>query len=120
MEINEQNTPASLYKEVSYAVAKPSVTLLLETSSTKELRICLAKGVLMADHKSPFPIVIHIQEGSIALNITGVIHNMEKGDLIGLEGTIMHSLTANENSIIRLSIHKQDRIERVQDVINTD
>lgn len=118
--MNKQNPPASLYKEVSYTSAKPSVTILLETSVTKELRICLAKGVLMSDHKSPFPIVIHIQEGSIALNIAGITHNMEKGDLIGLEGAVMHNLKANENSIIRLSIHKQDHVERVQNVINNN
>jgi quercetin dioxygenase-like cupin family protein len=120
MEMNKPNTAASLYKDVSFTEAKPSVTILLETSSTKELRICLAKGVLMADHKSPFPIVIHIQEGSVALNIAGVMHDLEKGELIGLEGAIMHNLTANENSIIRLSIHKQDHIERVQNAINTN
>jgi quercetin dioxygenase-like cupin family protein len=120
MEMNKQNNPVSLYKEVSYKGEKPSVTVLLETSSTKEIRICLAEGIIMTDHKSPFPIVIHIQEGSIILNVAGVIHNMEKGDLIGLEGAIMHNLTAKKNSIIRLSIHKQDHVERVQNVINTN
>lgn len=118
--MNKQNTPVSLYKEVSYTAIKPTAAVLLETSSTKELRICLAEGVVMTDHKSPFPIVIHIQEGSITLNIAGVIHNMEKGDLIGLEGSILHNLTANKNSIIRLSIHKLDHVERVQNVINTN
>ncbi|GEM64537.1 cupin [Sphingobacterium faecium NBRC 15299] len=116
--MNKKNNPISLYQEVSFAAAKPSVTLLLETSSTKELRICLAKGVLMADHKSPFPIVIHIQEGSIDFHTDGIMHKMTKGDLIGLEGSILHNLKANENSIIRLSIHEQDQVERVQDVIN--
>lgn len=118
--MNKQNKPISLYKEVLYEAKKPSVTVLLETSSTKELRLCLAEGVLMADHKSPFPIVIHIQEGSINLNIAGVIYKMEKGDLMGLEGGLMHNLTANKDSIIRLSIHKRDHVERVQNVINTN
>lgn len=118
--MNKNNTPVSLYQGVSHASEKPIVTLLLETSSTKELRICLAKGVLMVDHKSPFPIVIHIQEGSINLNIAGVMHTMTKGDLIGIEGAIIHNLKATKNSIIRLSIHKKDHMERVQNVLNTN
>lgn len=120
MEMYQQNSPVSLYKEASYQSIKPLIRLLLETSSSKELLICLTKGAVMADHKSPFPIVIHLQEGSISLNTAEVAYNMTKGDLIGLEGGILHNLIAEENSIIRLSIHKQDQVERVQNVINTN
>ncbi|SJN44908.1 hypothetical protein FM120_15975 [Sphingobacterium faecium PCAi_F2.5] len=48
------------------------------------------------------------------------MHTMTKGDLIGIEGAIIHNLKATENSIIRLSIHKKDHMERVQNVLNTN
>jgi quercetin dioxygenase-like cupin family protein len=42
---------------------------------------------------------------------------MVSGDIISLEANLPHHLTAKENSVIRLTIAKQDKAERVQEAI---
>ena len=118
MKTETKNTPLSLYTALAFDKNKPLVALILETPMTKELRICLSEGVMMKDHKSPFPIVIHVQEGTMELGVEGDSFAMVKGDLINLEGGVMHNLKALENTIVRLSILKEDKLERVEQVIN--
>ncbi|AIM38983.1 hypothetical protein KO02_21505 [Sphingobacterium sp. ML3W] len=118
MKTKTKNTPLSLYTALVFDKNKPLVALILETPMTKELRICLFEGVIIKDHKSPFPIVIHVQEGTMELGVEGDSFAMVKGDLICLEGGVMHNLKALENTIVRLSILKEDKLERVEQVIN--
>lgn len=120
METKKDNVPASFTEGVTYGDNKPSVTLVLETSTTKEIRICLANGQTMAEHQSPFPIVIHILTGEIILGVQSEQHRMKAGQLIGLEGSVLHDLTAVQDTIVRLSIHKNDHLHRVQNVINNN
>lgn len=91
--------------------------VILETSFSKEIRILLAKGQLMKEHKAPFSIVIHVLQGSINLVSEGEIQEMNTGDLITLDANIPHDLKANQDSVIRLSLSKLDKIERVENVI---
>ena len=53
----------------------------------------------MKEHKTPYPILIHILEGSIALGVQGEIYAMENADIIALDGNIPHDLTAIEDTI---------------------
>ena len=46
----------------------------------------------------------------------GENHILNKGELIALEGSVPHDLTAQEDSIVRLSLNKQDTAKRVEDV----
>ncbi|WP_177761627.1 cupin domain-containing protein [Flavobacterium sp. I3-2] len=91
--------------------------VILETSFSKEIRIALSKGQLMKEHKAPFPIVIHVLQGSINLGSEGEIQEMNAGDLITLDANVPHDLRANENSIIRLTLSKLDTIARVESLI---
>lgn len=91
--------------------------VILETSFSKEIRIALSKGQLMKEHKAPFPIVIHVLQGSINLGSEGEIQEMNAGDLITLVANVTHDLRANENSIIRLTLSKLDTIARVESLI---
>ncbi|MEL0653357.1 hypothetical protein V6246_18190, partial [Algibacter sp. TI.3.09] len=51
---------ASLTEALIYTEDKPSITLLLKTDTTKELRIALKEGQLMKEHKAPYPIIVEI------------------------------------------------------------
>ncbi len=108
---------ASLVNNITYNISKPSISVLIETESSKELRIVMKKGQSMKKHQTPFPIVIEIFEGSIDFGVNEERLKLIKGDLISLEGDIAHDLLCSEDSIIRLSLSKKDKVERVKDVV---
>lgn len=108
---------AALYKDLEYDPKRPLVKVLLDTSFTKEIRITMQKGTQMKEHKSAFPIVVQIIEGNINFGVQKENFEMKTGDLIALEGNIYHDLQANENSIIRLTLAKNDNTERVRSLV---
>ena len=109
---------ASLVKDLQYNESKPAVQVLLDTDSSREIRIAMKKGQVMKEHKTPYPIVVEIFEGSIVFGVNGEIHNLSKGDLVSLEGEVPHDLKAEEDSTVRLTLSKSDTAERVKDVAN--
>ena len=108
---------ASLIDNIIYQEnEKPTVTVLLKTANTKEVRIVMKKGQFMKEHKAPFPIIIEMFEGEIDFGINGNKQILKKGDMIALEGNIPHDLTCISNCIIRLSISILDKVERINKI----
>lgn len=108
---------ASIYEELMYSSNKPAISVLLESSFTKEIRIVFKKEQLMKEHKTAFPIVVEVVEGAIDFGVKGKKHQLKKGTIISLEGNIPHDLKALEDSIVRLTLSKFDKTERVQTVV---
>ncbi|WP_298475479.1 cupin domain-containing protein [uncultured Maribacter sp.] len=109
---------ASLLENITYQENdKPTVSVLLKTANTKEVRIVMKKGQLMKEHKAPYPIIIEMFEGEIHFGVEGNKRILKKGDMIALEANVPHDLSCIEESIIRLSISVLDKIERVNHVI---
>lgn len=109
----------NILEGIKYNDKKPEITVLFETEFTKEIRIAMHKGNIMKEHKTSFPIVVHIIDGSIDFGVNQKVKKLYKGDLVALEASMPHDLTANENSIIRLTLTKQDDTERVNKVVNS-
>jgi quercetin dioxygenase-like cupin family protein len=107
---------ASLTEDLIYNENKPAISILIDTESTKEIRIAFKKGQLMKEHKTPFPIVVEIFKGTIDFGVNGTTKQLKTGELISLEGGVPHDLVAVEDSIVRLSLSKKDSFERVQNV----
>nr|WP_297306571.1 cupin domain-containing protein [uncultured Flavobacterium sp.] len=107
----------SFTSDVVFTNEKIQTKVILETSFSKEIRILLAKGQFMKEHKAPFPIIIHILEGTIDLGVDGEIQQMNSGDVITLDANIPHDLKASENAIVRLTLSKLDKVERVENVV---
>ncbi len=107
---------ASLSNNVQYHESRPTIQVLLESETGKEIRIAFRKGQVMKKHKTPFSIVVEIFEGSIDFGVNGDVHTLKKGDLIALEGDVPHDLIALEDSIVRLSLNSADTVKRVEDV----
>ena len=87
--------------------------VITETPFSKEIRVLLPKDQVMKDHKSPFPIVIFIVDGHVELGIGDSFYLMQSGDIIDLPAGTIHNLVAKENTIIRLTLSKSDKVERV-------
>lgn len=109
---------ASILKEVQYSEDKPVITVLFETDFTKEIRIAMHEGTSMKEHKTSYPIVINVLEGSIDFGVNGEVKRLDTGDLIALDGSVPHDLKALENSIVRLTLTKYDTAARVANVVS--
>ncbi|WP_308992286.1 cupin domain-containing protein [Mariniflexile litorale] len=109
---------ASLVDAITYQENKPTVTVLLKTNTTKEIRIVMKEGQSMKEHKAPYPIVIELFEGSIDFGVNGEKQLLKKGDLITLDENVPHDLTCVSDCIIRLSLSNFDSVERVNNVNN--
>ncbi len=107
---------ASIVEDLVYNADKPAISVLFESAATKEIRIVFKKGQIMKSHKTPFPIVVEIFQGKIDFGVHGELKHLVHGDLITLEGNVLHDLRALEDSIVRLSLSLKDKIERVQEI----
>ncbi len=107
---------SSLINGLEYKDGKPSISVLLETETSKEIRIVFKKDQLMKAHKTSFPITVEIFEGAIDFGVKGEIQNLVKGDLVWLEANTEHDLYAKKDSIVRLTLSKLDTVERVKKV----
>src|SRR5699024_8357543 len=108
---------ASLGGEISYQETRPTLQVLLDTASCKEIRIAFKKNQEMKRHQTPFPIVVEVFEGVIDFGLDDKKRlTLNKGDLIALDGGVPHDLIAKEDSIVRLSLNKADSAKRVKKV----
>lgn len=107
----------SFNDELEFDENRMKTKVLIETSFSKEIRILLKEGQIMKEHKTPFPILVHVLEGKIEFGVAGTRHLLQSGSIISLEGNVPHDLNAKENSIVRLTLSKQDKIKRLEEVI---
>jgi len=116
----QMNKPqsASFYKDVHYSDDSVVINSVLESSFGKEIRIVFKKGQVMKEHKTKFPITVMTLKGSIAFSVGDEEYMLNDGDIIALEGNVMHELKATEDSIVWLSLHKGDSVERVESLLN--
>lgn len=108
---------AHLINGLEFKEDKPAIQVLFETENTKEIRIALAKGQTMKEHKTKYPIVVEIFEGEIDFTVLGETHNLKRGAILALEGNVVHELTGVKDSTVRLSLAKADTVDRVYRVI---
>lgn len=108
---------ASLSREIEFGDGRPAIRVLLDSEAGKEIRIVFMQGQAMREHKAPAPIVVEVFEGSIDFGVEGKVYTLERGDLIALDANVSHDLLANEDSIVRLSLHKSDSAKRVEEVV---
>lgn len=107
----------NIYDNLEYDENKIKITPMIDNDFFKEIRIVFKKNQVIKDHKTAYPIAVEVFDGEIDFGLCDEVHNLKKGDIISLEGNIIHNLKANEDSIIRLTLNKGDSINRVKGVL---
>jgi quercetin dioxygenase-like cupin family protein len=107
----------NIFENLVYSDEKVQITPLMETQSSKEIRIVFKKNQIMKEHKTNFPISVQIVEGEIDFGVNKEIYKLIKGDIVFLEASILHNLEAKEDSIVRLTLSKKDSVARVNSVL---
>ena len=60
---------------------------------------------------------VMIVQGRIDFGVGDERYTLSAGDVVALEGNVIHDLNALEDSIVRLSLHKSDSVARVSGVL---
>ncbi|MGO1245546.1 MAG: cupin [Sphingobacterium sp.] len=108
----------SILDGIEYNANRPVVSVLLQSTAGKEMRIVFRKGQQLKQHKVGFPIVIHVVEGRIDLGAGPERCEFTVGSLIALEANVLHDLIAIQDSIVRLSISVNDTAGRVERLVH--
>ena len=90
-----------------------TIAKLFDGLNSKEIRINLEKGAQMKEHKAPGAIMVQVLSGKIDFSVGENSVILDTLDMITLEPNAVHALAALENSIVRLSLSKNDDVSRV-------
>lgn len=88
-----------------------------EIDGVKEIRISMAAGAEMKEHSAPGDIMVQVLSGEIDFSVGGDVFRLNKFDMMCLEPNVLHSLRALKDSIIRLTLSKNDSVSRVFNVL---
>jgi len=108
---------ASFYNDLEFSDKSVVITPMLDSTFGKEIRIAFKEGQVMKEHKTKFPITVMTLRGCIEFTVGEEMFVLSAGDVIALEGNVLHELKATEESVVRLSLHKGDTVERVKGVL---
>jgi len=107
----------SFYKDLKFSDESVVITPMLTSDFGKEIRIAFEDAQVMKKHKTKFPITVMTMKGSIEFTVGSEMIVLNEGDIIALKGNIMHELKATQQSVVRLSLHKGDTVDRVKSVL---
>lgn len=107
----------NILKDAIYNEDRVAINVLFETETTKEIRILFKSGQVMKKHQTSFPISVTLVEGKLDFGVNDTIYNLVKGDILALDGGIPHDLKAKTDCIVRLTLSKQDTIDRIKKVV---
>lgn len=93
------------------------INIISDDEFSKEIQILMPKGSVMQKHNAPNKIIVQVLKGEIDFEIDEKIENLKSLMSISVNAKINHSLYAKEDSIIRLSLSKNDTIARVKSVV---
>ncbi|CAD7287575.1 hypothetical protein LMG7974_00454 [Campylobacter majalis] len=94
-----------------------TVAKIHEMGGVKEIRINIEAGAMMKEHMAPGAIMVQVLRGEIDFAVGEKIIRLNELDMITLDANVKHSLKALKNSIVRLSLSKNDDVSRVFNVL---
>jgi len=109
-------TLLSFLSDLSFG-SKPQIKVMLDGTTSKEIRICMDVGNIMQEHKAPGAISIMLLKGSVRISSNNEEVTLNEGDMLYFEANVPHSLEADEQAVIRLVLSKNDTTQRVQNLL---
>lgn len=104
---------ASLSDNLEYKETGPTIKILFESETSKEIRIVFKAGQVMKEHHTSYPITVELFEGELEFGVEGEKYHLKRGDLLSLAPSVPHDLRAISNCIVRLTLSKADLVQRV-------
>lgn len=98
------------------SIGEFKVQAIFNDSYSKEVQILMPKDSIMQEHSAPGLIIVQVLKGEIDFIVDEKANNLKELDCIRVKANIMHSLIAKKDSIIRLTLFKNDTFSRVSSV----
>ena len=108
---------ANILKNITFNEKKPAISVLMETATSKEIRIVFVADQQMKEHQTRHPITVEMVEGNLDFGVEGKVLQLERGDILSLDGGVPHDLRAKSKCIVRLTLSLADSLQRVEDVL---
>lgn len=105
------------WQSADFQSEQVKVNVLAQNNSAKEIQILMAKNSVMKEHKAPFAISVQVLRGEVKFSVFDEVATLRALDMVCLDALVPHSLHALKDSIVRLSLAKNDSIERVESVV---
>ncbi len=86
------------------ALATAQTTTLLKTGRIEVVRLVMAAGKEIAEHKAPGEITVHCLEGRIAFTALGKTQELTAGQMLYLAAGAPHSVKCLEDASFLLTI----------------
>ena len=104
-------------KDYSYNDSSVNVDVLSNDEISKDIRIVFKNRQIMKEHQAPFPISVMVLKGAIQFTYGDKSVRLDPGDEIKLGASVVHELLAKDDSVVKLTLSKKDRISRVEGVL---
>ena len=85
---------------------KLSSTILVSTSTAKQIVFCLAAGQALTDHQTPNVATIHLLDGRATVRAFDKAYELKRGDFVVLPPRVTHSVHATEPTRFMLTLVK--------------
>jgi quercetin dioxygenase-like cupin family protein len=85
-------------------LAKAKTCTLLKTEKIEIIRLVMAAGKVLAEHKAPGEIIVHCIEGRIAFTALDQTHELTAGHLVSLPAGEPHSVQCLDDASFLLTI----------------
>ena len=86
------------------ALAAAKTGTLLKTEKVEIIRLVMAAGKVLKEHKAPGEITVHCLEGKIAFTALGQTHELMAGQMLYLGAGEPHSVKCIEDASFLLTI----------------
>ena len=89
---------------IGAALATATTSTILKTDRIEIIRLVMAAGKVLAEHKAPGEIIVHCLEGRIAFTALGKTQELAAGQLLFLPAGEPHSVRCVEDASFLLTI----------------